>query len=500
MSERPLGTLVDDDPEALSFDKELNRRIVRGSAWVGLGFGFGNVITFASMLVLVRLLDPEAFGIVAAGVTLLAIVTQIQSSGVGAALVHGRHADVRTAAESAFVFATSVSLVLTGIVVVFAPLYTDLIRLPEATPYVRALGAVLAIHGLAVVPSALLERRLDFRSRTKAELSGFIAQAVVSVACAVAGLGAWSLVAGQIAGTTTLTALLWAFARYRPRPRRASRAVLREMLRYGRFVSGANVLTIINSNADNVVVARVLGAASLGTYALAYRLAGLPNTIIALIVGRVMFSVYARLQHDVAAVKAAYVQNMQRTLLLALPVTIALGIGAEPIVLALMGPKWTEVIDPLRIFAVYGFIRLVVAPSNELFKGIGRPQFGLVTGILHLCIAVPALVVLVRALGTTGAALALVLAIAATTVYILPVTLRAIDLGPLELAHALARPMACGAVVAIAVGVAVVTTSGFSPLVSLIVLSAAGIGSFLVAAAAFARPVLTPILAALRRA
>lgn len=499
MSDR-LGLPTDDDPEALAFDHDLNRRIVRGSAWIGLGFGVGNLLTFASMLVLVRLLDPTSFGIVAVGMTLVAVVTQIQGSGLGAALVHGRHDDLRTAAASAFVFAATASFALTGLVVAVAPLYTDLLRVPEATPYVQALAAVLAIRGLAVVPGALLERELDFRSRTKAELSGFVAQAVVAVSCALAGLGAWSLVAGQIAGTAAQAALVWALAPFWPRPRQASRQVLREMLRYGRYVSGANILTIVNGSVDNVVVARLLGAAPLGAYALAWRLAGLPNTIISLIVGRIMFSVYARLQHDVTAVRAAYVQNMQRTLLLALPVTVALGIGAEPIVLGLLGAKWEGVIDPLRIFALFGLIRLLVGPSGELFKGIGRPHLGFLAGVLNLCIAVPALLLLVPRFGTSGAAFALVLAIATVAAVVLPLTFRAIALHPVELARALARPAACAAIVAITLGVVVPLTDGLSPVASLSVIAAVGTGAFLAAAAALARPVLKPIVAGLRRA
>ncbi|MEX2556599.1 MAG: lipopolysaccharide biosynthesis protein [Actinomycetota bacterium] len=478
----------------------MNRRIVRGSAWIGLGMGVGQLVALGSMLVLVRLLDPASFGIVAVGVALLAVVAQVQESGLGAAVVQGRHRDPRTAAASAFVFATVAGFAFAGLVVALAPIYTTLIRLPEATPYVQALAAVVAIRGLAVVPGALLERELDFRSRTKAELSGFVVQALVAVSCAAAGLGAWSLVGGQIAGTAAQGALMWAFAPYWPAPREASIPVLREMLRYGRHVSGANVLVIVNNSMDNVVVGRFLGAAPLGAYSVALRLASLPNVVIGSIVGRIMFSVYARVQHDVAAVRAGYVQNLQRTVLLALPVTVALGIGAEPIVLGLLGARWEEVIGPLRILALFGLIRLVVGPSGELFKGIGRPHLALLSAVLHFCVVLPALLVLVPRFGTSGAAFALVLAVATVAAVMMPLTLRAIELRPVELVRALARPAACGAIVAVALAVVVPLTNGLPPVVSMLVVVLVGGGAFLVAAAALARAVLRPIVAGLRGA
>jgi O-antigen/teichoic acid export membrane protein len=480
-------------------DDALNRRIVRSSAWVGVGFGGARLLSFASTLVLVRLLAPEAFGIVAVGMTLLAVVTQIQESGLGAALVHSRRYDPRTAASSVLAFAALAGLALTALTVLLAPLYTRLLHVPEATEEVRVLALLLAVRGLAVVPGALLERELDFRSRTVGELSGAVVQAAVAIASAAGGLGAWSLVAGQLSGTSTLTAVLWLRAPWRPSPLRASRRVLVDLLRYGRFVSGTNVMVIVNTNLDNVAVARFLGAGPLGVYNVAWRLAELPNTVIALVVGRVMFSVYSRLQHDLAAVRAAYVQNLQRTMLLALPVTVTLGLGAEPIVLGLLGDAWEGAVGPLRLLAVFGFVRLLAGPSGELFKGIGRPHLTLVSASVFFAAALPGLLVLVPRLETTGAALAMVLAISCSGSVALGLTFSRLSLRPVELLAALARPIACASLVAAGVLAVLPATERVGSLAGLGLVAAASGASFAASLALLARPLLAPIWAALRR-
>jgi O-antigen/teichoic acid export membrane protein len=312
-------------------------------------------------------------------------------------------------------------------------------------------------------------------------------------------MGAWSLVAGQLAGVVTQTALLWVYTPFVPSPRSASRKMLREMLRYGRFVSGANVVIFVNDSLDKIAVGRFLGAAPLGAYSVAWRLAGLPSTLIGMIVGRVMFSVFARLQHDLDAVRVAYVQNLQRTLLFALPITVALAICAEPVVLGLLGPKWTGAIDPLRILAVYGLIRLTVAPSGELFKGIGRPQLALASATLYFFVVLPALLLLVPPYGTSGAAWALVVAEGVVGVVVLRMTFTSIMLRPWELTRALARPLACAAVVGAVLAVVAPLSETFSPVVSLFVVAVAGTGAYLAAIALFARPILAPITAGFRR-
>jgi lipopolysaccharide exporter len=488
-----------DSQQGASFDRELNRRIVRGSAWVGLGYGGGQILTLVSTLVLVRLLDPEAFGIVAVGMTLLAVITQIQESGLGSAFVHIRHRDPRVAAASVFVFAAVAGLVLTASMVVLAPVYTGLLRVPESTEYVQVLALMIAIRGLTVVPGAMLERALNFRARTQAELAGSVVQATTSIACAVGGLGAWSLVAGLLAGSATQGAGMWLRAPWRPSPVRASWSTLRELLRYGRFVSGANVMVVINANVDSAVVARSLGAGSLGFYSIAWRLAGLPATVIGVIVGRVMFSVYSRLQHDLAAARAAYVQNMQRTMLFALPISAALGLAAEPIVLGLLGSEWSAAIGPLRVLAIFGLVRLLVSPSGDLFRGIGRPHLTLISTIVFFVVSLPALLVLVPWLGPTGAAWAMVAGILATGALLMPLTFHALSLRPTELALALARPAACAGIVAVALLATLPAAEALGALPALGLVAGVATSTFLVSIALLGRPLLIPIWAGLRR-
>jgi O-antigen/teichoic acid export membrane protein len=486
-------------PKEGALDSEMNRAIVRGSAWVGLGYGGGQVLSFASTLVLVRLLDPHAFGTVAVGLTLLAVVAQIQESGLGAALIHGRHAELETAASSVLVFAASAGLALAALTVAIAPLYTRLLHVPHSTHYVQALAAVLALRGLAVTPASILERDLDFRSVTLADLGGTVAQVAAAIASAAAGLGAWSLVIGAIAGGATQCAVLWRRVTWRPSPFAASRSALRGMLRYGRYVSGTNIMVVLNSNIDNATVARFAGAVPLGTYNVAWRLAGLPNTVIGVIIGRVMFSVYSRLQHDLAAVRAAYVQNLQRTMLLALPVTVALGIGARPIVLGLLGPKWAAAEGPLRVLAGYTAVRLLAAPSGELFKGIGRPHLTLLSSLSFFVVALPALLILVPRHHATGAALGMLTGVAVSGSVSVGITCRALGVRPLELLTALSRPIACTLLVALGLLVVVPATDGLQPLAELLVVALVATAVFAAAATLMARPLLLPIWAAIRK-
>ncbi len=476
---------------------DLDHRIVKSSGWVALSLGGGQVLSIAAMLVLARVLTPADFGLVALATLLVSVLGYIQESGVGAALVHFR-GDPRPTASSALVFASASGLVLACIVALTAPVYANFVHNPDVTPLVRALSVLLVFRGLAVVPSALLERELDFKTRLKGELASYSMQASVAVGCALAGFGAWSIAFGLIAAEATHTLVVWILVPWRPSPRDASLQVLRKMLRYGRFVSAANLFNLLNHSMDNLVVGRVLGSAALGVYAIAWRFAELPSTVIGPIVGKAMFSVYSQLQDDLRSVRRVYVQNMQRTVTLGLAPTVALFIAADPIVPAVLGPQWTAAVTPLRVLCVFGFIRLVVAPAGELFKGIGKPHLPLAADAAFSIVALPSLIVLVHRYGTTGAGVAMVIAILAATVVTLTNLVRQLKLPIHEFLRALARPVACSLPLAATLLLLLPVSAKLSPGWALVLLTAVGVPVFLGSVAAFGRPLVGPVWAAFR--
>jgi len=451
------------------------------------------------MLVLVRLLTPSDFGTVTLGLTLVFALAHLQESGLGSALVYMRD-DPRRMAPSVLAFAAASGAAATLVVAIGAPLYTSLLHRPQATDVVRALSLMLLIRGLMVVPAALLERAIDFRKRARAELSAAVVQVTVSILSAVAGLGAWSLVAGQLSGSLTQLAILWLQVPWRPSLRGASWTRLRPMLRYGRYVAAANIVSLFNSTVDNLTVGRYLGTASLGLYAAAWRLAEMPTVVIGSIVGKVMFSVYSTLQHDLGAVRREYVGNVRRTILVALPVTVGLGIAAGPVVHALLGDQWDGSILPLRILAAYNFVRLIVSPAGDLFRGIGRSMLGLLAAICFLIFALSGLLILVPRHGTAGAALAMLIAIVLTGFASVGLVLRTLSLRPVDFARALVRPALPAIPLAVTLLALLPATNGLRPVVALLILVAAGVLAYAAGVALFARPLVVPIWAAFRRA
>lgn len=431
---------------------ELDTKIMRSSAWGLLGFGALNLFSLVTTIILARLLTPEDFGLFALALALLAIAQITQESGLGAALIVHR-GDVRTAAASVAVFAPIIALALYGAVFVAAPFLAGWFGEPRLEEILRVTGLVLVFRGFSVMPVALLQRDMLFRSIATIELASGTAQSLTAIALAVAGAGVWSLVAGQLGFFVAELALAWTLSPIRPSPLEARWSRLRELTHFGRYVAFANLVNYGSANADSLIVGRALGATQLGFFNVAKRLAAMPVGVIGNILGRGVYAALAQLQGDLDGFRRVWLENVQRIALLSVPTTLGLIVVADPLVETLFGERWRAAVPVLQILALQGLIRTFSATSGEVFQALARPQLRVVAEVAHLVFLVPAVFVGTRVHGIEGAAVGIVVAELATGLPIVAVIMRTLDVSVSRLARAVEGP---------AIGWAVMTASLFA--------------------------------------
>jgi O-antigen/teichoic acid export membrane protein len=476
---------------------DLDRKLVRGSAWLALSFGGSQIVSFVIAVIVAHFVTPSAFGLVALASVAIVALSLLQESGLGLAIIQ-RRADVELAAGTAFVFTATAGIVLFAAAFGVAPLLADLFSEPRLTEVLRVLALVLIVRGLGWVPGALIERELLFASRAKGELGAVMVQAMVAIPLAIYGLGVWSLVAGQLAGQTVQTAIFWVVTPLRPLPRLFSFRILRELGGFARHVTAANIVHFIEQNVDTATVGRLLGAANLGYYNIAWRLSNLPATGIAYIVGRVMFPAYADLQHDKAAFRNAFLSNVRRVALVSLPVGVGILLAAHPIVVGLFGEPWEPAVAPLQLLAVYGVTRAFTGTTSPVLQAAGKPQLVVVLSLWHLAVLSVALFALTPPFGLRGAAGAVTIAGACSLGPAFWLALRALDLPFRELIANVERPAVCSVPLVVCLITLRFPTDGLAEGIQLLVLTICGFAVYAGSAFALARGELRAISAAFR--
>jgi O-antigen/teichoic acid export membrane protein len=348
----------------------LTNRALGGMVWTFSGTGVQAVVQLAVLMALGRLLTPAEFGIMGAATVVIAFSQIVSQVGVGPALVQRKDLNT-THIRAAFTISGGLGFVLGAAVWFTAPLLADFYRIPAVEPVFRGVALLFPIDGLNTVGESLLVRELRFRLYVALDVASYVVgYALVGVLLAWQGYGVWSLVAANLCQVTLRTITMYLVTRHAVRPSLNWRAS-RDLLSFGVGHSLAQLGLVLSQQSDNLVVGRWLGAAALGIYGRAYNLMVLPATVFGKIVNRVLFPVMAQVQDQRERLAAGYERSLAIVALISLPVSSFLWIVAPEFIPVLLGPKWTSVVLPFRLFTCGLFFRMSSKVSDACTKAAG---------------------------------------------------------------------------------------------------------------------------------
>lgn len=345
----------------------MDRHLLTGIAWTAAAKWSSQILTWASLLVVARLLLPSDFGIVGMAAVYLGILKLFSEFGVGSAVI-----TIRNLSEQEIAQINSFSVIV-GIIGFLLSCSAAIplgwfFRSPQLPAVVIVMSTGFIITGFQTVPFSLLQR--DFRFKLLSAISTFtaLAQSLCVLLLAWTGFRYWSLVVGDVTGTLLLATLNVA---WRPChfacPRLKS---IRHAIHFSLQLVIARLSWAFYSDADFLVAGRVLGANALGGYTFAWNLATLPVEKITTLAGQVTPSVFSAIQTNTCELRR-YFQTLTEALsLITFPTALGLGLVAPEFVPLVLGKAWHGAIVPLQILAYYGSVRSISALLGPLLTAL----------------------------------------------------------------------------------------------------------------------------------
>jgi teichuronic acid exporter len=190
---------------AMSAD-QLKRRALSGVRWTVSARFIVQLITWPSTILVMRLLHPHDYGVVAMSTIVIGFVALLAEPGLAAGLVQTQHLDEDTSRAASGVILL-LNLALLALLVLGAPAIAAWYREPQLTLVIRVASLSLLCTAIATVPQALLQRNLRFRESALALMAGALVGILVTVACAFLDYGVWALVTGSLV-TSLVTSLV----------------------------------------------------------------------------------------------------------------------------------------------------------------------------------------------------------------------------------------------------------------------------------------------------
>lgn len=394
----------------------LKNQTVQGLAWVALSTIIKKFLSFATQIVLARLLTPGDFGLIAIGLLAINTMGLFRDLGFGVALIHKKDDSNHTAANTAFVILPFVALILVLIAYFSAPYIALFFDNGIVEHMVQVLALTFVISSFGTVPSILLEKELEFKKKVIPETVPIVGYACFTILLALKGYGIWSLVYGQIVSAILTAGSIWIVSAWRPTFKFDSKAA-KELFAYGKHVISGTIIIFIITNIDDAIVGRILGSEALGFYTMAFLISNLPATQITHIISRVMFPTYSKLQDNKDALRNAYMKTLNYISTLTIPASLGILVIGPELINVILGEKWAPSIVALQVLCIFGLLRSIGATCGPIFQATGNPIILRNSGILKLLLFLVMVFPLTINYGILGMSLATTLPVLITIIF-----------------------------------------------------------------------------------
>jgi O-antigen/teichoic acid export membrane protein len=377
--------------------------VARSMTAAAAGHGAGQVTWFLSLIVLGAILDPQAFGTVAAGLVVVNSATLLMGAGTGGSIVSTPQL-APGQIRSSMRLNLALGAVMTVALVVLARPITERFASGGDPRVLQWLAPAIALHAFAVVPIALLRKQMQFGRQSAATFVAYTVAGATAVGLGLLGAGVWSLVVRMVLYEGLLAAasvaLAWSLLRGGGSAIEDEGGAEREGGVWFFVLALANFVAF---NADYLIVGRFSDAEQLGLYSLAFLIAFAPLRQFSWQIGGVLFSASAATA-DAGAVRRRLATSLRLGSSLMLPFVVPAVVVAPVVLPAVLGEEWRAMVPAFQVLVVAGVLHGVLNVGAEFLSGTGNVD---VRGILALVWAlamVAVLLLVVPRYGLVGAA------------------------------------------------------------------------------------------------
>lgn len=332
---------------------------------------------------------------------LIVFITNFRDLGTGTAIIQRLSVNSKLL-NSLFWVNCLLGVVLSGVVLAASPLTARFFHTPELIPILCTISVSFWLSSCGIVQNSILLRQMRFRSLALVDLGSALISYLVALVSAYSGFGVWSLVFANVANSATSTTLYWIASSWRP-SREFDVSEVKSVMNFSLNLSGFGLVNYATRNADNIIVGRVLGRVPLGNYQMAYNLMLTPLQNISSVIGQVTLPAFSQIQGDNERFRAAYIRVSSIVALLTFPMMAGLGVVADPMIRAILGPRWLGAIPIFQILAPVGLVQSVATLVGAIYVAKGHTDWMFRWGVLSCALVVTGFCIGVR-FGAVGVA------------------------------------------------------------------------------------------------
>lgn len=350
-------------------------KIRSGARWLGAAKAIQQIYTWVLTVMVMRLLVPEDYALMAMAGVFLAFITQFEELGLRVKLVQMKDYTVDYARAVYGLVLTTNTVLVIGLIAA-SPLIADFFNQDRLVPIIIVLALGMMISALGSIPDALIKRNLDFRSLAIIDVTRLVVSSTATLVMAWFGFGVWSLVWSSIIGSVVGTIGLLIASPFRSLPSFNFRG-MGDTLQFGGLVMLQRLVWWAYSGLANVLIGRFYPAHALGIYGTAGQLATLPLEKVGQILNVLSFTGLSRVNQDREMFRHFLKRATKLVSLVLFPTFFGIAAIAYEFAPVVLGPNWVELGPIAAILALSAPARCISSVVTESLNSLGKPELHL---------------------------------------------------------------------------------------------------------------------------
>jgi O-antigen/teichoic acid export membrane protein len=394
------------DQKNSSIDKmpSLARKIVHGGMWIFFLRIIERLMGLVRLIVVARLLSPNDFGLLGVAALITGILNIFLESGFNNALIQKKE-KIDQFLDTAWTVQAVRGLLIFAVIYLIAPYASVFFNEPKSLDIIRVFAFTKLIDGFKNIGVIYFQKEIDFKKQFYFNFFPEFIALVTTILAAYVLRNVWALVIGAIVCSIFILIFSFVFHPYRPKFE-FSLSKFKVLFDFGKWVVGYGILGFFIIQGDDIFVGKMLGAAALGLYQMAYRISNLPATQISHVIIQVTFPAYSKMQDNIPRLRESYMRVLKIIAFISFPLAGLIFVYCGAFTQIFLGQKWMPMVPAMQVLCLFGLIRSLTSTAGPIFVGVGQPKIMAWLSSIQLIVMLIIIYPLTKQWGIAGTALA----------------------------------------------------------------------------------------------
>lgn len=355
-----------------SLYKRLKDLTLRDTNIVVISVVLTNLLRAISSVILTRLLVPEAFGIAGIIGSITFMFYMMSDLGFQPFVVRHPDGDKPRFLDTIWTMQIARSCILMLAVLVSAPALAALLGKHELELVITVSALTFLIDGVASMTLLTALRHRMILRLSLLEFAVLALQILLSIVLAYFWRSYWAILVSGLVSNAFKSLLSYVLFPNSLRKLAFDRQYIKELWQFARFVTGSSIITLLLSQSDKLVLARLMPLDHFGFYMLAVNLAAAPLAFTGAYASRILFPYYSQAWRDgMPDLRGLFYAKRRLPSLL---YCFAAGglIGSAPLIVAILyDPRYATAAIYLQVLSISSLFALAANASTEALIATG---------------------------------------------------------------------------------------------------------------------------------